>query len=246
MKNVDMNNITMTELVLNVNTSVQPVIMKMIVTPVLLTVTEHILQAVTVMMDISMMVPIMPFVQNVVIDVPHVLILTNVQLVHKTESMPQLVNVQTENLITDMNVKLVEPNVQHVLVQQILVISVKLPETLTHQAVHAQMDLMKILTKSVKIVIIHVLHVPDQLIVVSHVPILKDYMLQDVLAQLECMIMDQMQSVKNALISVSLVKMSPMTVPNVKILEPCQTVNVLMVTLTMELVQNVKNVHTNV
>jgi len=240
-----MNNITMTELVLNVNTTVLPVITKTIVIPVLPTVTELTLQTVTVMMGISMMVLITPFVHNVVIDVPHVPLLMNVQLVPKTESMHQIVNVQTENLIMDMNVKLVESNVHHALDQQILVISVKLKEILTHQHVHAQMVLMKMLTKSVNLVIILVPPVQDLLIVVFHVLILIDYMLPDVLVQLECTTTDPVQNVKPVLISVSLVKTLPMTVPNVKILEPWKTVNVLMDSMMMDLVQNVKNVHTN-
>lgn len=60
-------------------------------------------------------------------------------------------------------------NVLHVLDQQVLVKSVKLPEITTHQVVLAQMELMKILIKSVKIVLIHVQPVQELLIVVLHV-----------------------------------------------------------------------------
>jgi len=94
MKNVDMNNITMMELVLHVNTSALPVIMKMIALLVSPIVTEHIHQTVSVMMDIMMMVLILPFVHNVAINVPPVQTLKNVSLVMLKESMHQLVIAQ--------------------------------------------------------------------------------------------------------------------------------------------------------
>jgi len=66
-------------------------------------------------------------------------------------------------------VNIVVLNVLHVLDQQVLVKSVKLPGITTHQVVLAQMELMKILIKSVKIVLIHVQPVQELLIVVLHV-----------------------------------------------------------------------------
>jgi len=89
------------ELVVNVNTSVPLVVMVMIVILVSQTVTEHIHQTVSVMMDIMMMVLKMQSVNNVTTNVPHVQPMMIVQHVPELEKMPQIVLAQLEHSTMD-------------------------------------------------------------------------------------------------------------------------------------------------
>jgi len=228
-----MNHCMMMELVYNVNTSVLLVAMIMIVILVSPIVTELILQTVTVMMDIMMMVLTTQFVKHVTTNVPLVPAMMNVQLATELERMLQIVLAQQVHSIMDLPVKIVVLSVLHVLVLQMIVISVKPQEKLTHQLVNALKEHLKMLTKYVNLVLIHVLPVQVLLTVVQHVLELLDSMLQDVLVHLDTMIMAQMKNVKYVLISVNHAKMLPMIVQYVIVLELCQTVIVSMELMMM-------------
>jgi hypothetical protein len=235
------------ELVIIVTICVILVTKPSLVLPVLLTLTEMLLQVVIVKLDI--MISDFLNVKDVHITVLLVLdvIITCsvVTLVHQAIfKAEEIVSVQKDNLTMDFHVNHVVLNVKLVPCQPVTVIHVPPKESKTLQAVHVQtVNINKM--EFAENVPTDVTNVSTKLITVNHVPEIEKT-LQPVLVHMDLMMMDPMLTVQLVITVAYLVPTNLILVTYVKKPEPIIQIVTVLLDIMMTVPGNVNLVPINV
>jgi hypothetical protein len=235
------------ELVMFVTICVILVTKPSLVSPVLLTLSEMLLQVVIVNQDI--MITLLPFVKDVHITVPlvpDVELTLHVATPVLPDSLPveEIVSVLKENLMMVLNVNHVVLNVNLVQDQPVTVTYVLPIETKTLQVAHVQMVNTNKM-ECVKHVLTDVKNVSTKLITVNHVPEIEKTP-QLVLVHMDLMMMDPMLTVQLVTTDVYLVPTKPILVNNVKKPETITQSVIALLDIMMTVPGNVNLVPINV